>query len=539
VLAFGAGAVLGGRHVPESEHVAERFAAAWAAGDYARMYALTDAKAHGRSLRDFTSAYRDAAAIATARRVRFGDSRDAGDSVVAIPAVVETVAFGTVRQELHVPVTEIDGEARVAWSPALVFPGLREGEKLHRRTALPPRAALLARDGTPLARAPDGEPVPAIAASIVGELGPVPAEREAELRALGVPRDAQVGLTGLERMLEDRLRGRAGGVLLAGERLLGTKPPQPAPAVRTTIDPEVQEAAVAALGDRLGGIVALQPQTGEVLAAAGIPLSGLQPPGSTFKIITLVAGLEAGVAKPSDTYPVETHTTLEGVTLENNNGEACGGTLEQSFAHSCNSVFAPMGVKVGAERLVATARRFGFDQNPGIPGAATSTLPPAGEIGDDLALGSTAIGQGRVQATALTMALVAATIAMDGRRPRPTLVHGQRLGHAPVTDARTARQVGRMMQAVVTSGTGTAAAIPGVAVAGKTGTAELEDTRPAPGSGETTPVVDDEPDTDAWFVAYAPAKGRPKVAVGVMLVRAGSGGAVAAPAARQVLEAAL
>ena len=541
LLAFAAGAVLGGRHVPASEQVAERFAAAWAAGDLARMYALSDAGANGRSLRDFTRAYRDAAATATTRAIRFGEGRDVGDSVVAIPAVVETEAFGTIRQELRLPVTEVDGEARVTWSPELVFPGLRPGERLRRRTDLPPRAALLARDGTPLARAPDGEEVAPIASSIVGQLGPMPEEQAAELRASGVPKDAQVGISGLERMFEERLRGRAGGVLLAGERLLGTRPPQPAKAVRTTISPKVQQAAVDALGGRLGGIVAMRPQTGEVLAAAGIPLSGLQPPGSTFKIITLVAGLESGAAKPSDTYPVETYTTLEGVRLENNNGEACGGTLEQTFAHSCNSVFAPMGVEVGAEKLVATARRFGFDQSPGIPGAATATIPPAGEIGDDLALGSTAIGQGRVQATALTMTVVAATIALDGRRPRPTFAHGERLGRAPVTTPKIARQVGRMMQSVVTSGTGTAAAIPGVSVAGKTGTAELEDdTRPAPGTGETLPVVvDDEPDTDAWFVAYAPAKGKPRVAVGVMLVRAGSGGAVAAPAARQVLEAAL
>src|SRR5690606_4670863 len=89
VLAFRAGAVLGGRHVPASQQVAERFASAWQAGDFARMHALSDAGAHGRSLREFAAAYRDAAETATVRTMRFGEARDAGDSVVAIPAVVE------------------------------------------------------------------------------------------------------------------------------------------------------------------------------------------------------------------------------------------------------------------------------------------------------------------------------------------------------------------------------------------------------------------------------------------------------------------
>jgi cell division protein FtsI/penicillin-binding protein 2 len=312
--------------------------------------------------------------------------------------------------------------------------------------------------------------------------------------------------------------------------------------VRTTISPKVQQAAVDALAGRFGGVVALRPGTGEVLAAAGIPLSGLQPPGSTFKIVTVTAALEAKLTSPKRAYPVQTAATLEGVELENANGESCGGTLVQSFAHSCNSVFAPLGAQLGAQKLVAAARRFGFDQPTGIPGAAMPTIPVAGEIGDDLAVGSSAIGQGRVQATALTMAVAAATIALDGRRPRPTFAYGERLGTVPVTTKRIARQVQAMMEAVVTYGTGVAAGIPGVKVAGKTGTAELDD-KPDPVVGELVPVTPPElvvPDTDAWFVGYAPARRRPpRAVVGVLLVRAGAGGDVAAPVARQVLAAAL
>ena len=130
------------------------------------------------------------------------------------------------------------------------------------------------------------------------------------------------------------------------------------------------------------------------------------------------------MVKPSERFPVQTSTTLEGVELENANGEACGGSLRVSFAESCNSVFAPLGARLGAERLVAAAERFGFNEEPTLTGAARSTLPAAGEIGDDLAVGSTAIGQGKVLTTPLQMAEVAATVAEGGVRPRPTLLKG-------------------------------------------------------------------------------------------------------------------
>ncbi len=308
----------------------------------------------------------------------------------------------------------------------------------------------------------------------------------------------------------------------------------------------MQRAAVAALAGRLGGVVALDPRSGQILAFAGIGFSGLQPPGSTFKIITLTGALEARLTGPGSRYPVQTEAVLEGVALENANGESCGGSLRQSFAESCNSVFAPLGARLGARRLVDVAERFGFNSPPGIVGAATSVIPDADEIGDALAVGSSAIGQGRVQATALQMADTAATIALRGVRPVLTLdlqQEGDRPKGRRVTDARIARTVERMMLAVVREGTGTAAAIEGVQVAGKTGTAELRTTarcEPDPENPESCPPEQnaDPTDTDAWFAAYAPA-GRPRVAVGVLLVGSGAGGDTAAPAARAVMLAGL
>jgi cell division protein FtsI/penicillin-binding protein 2 len=519
---------------------------AWNAADYAGMYARLSGPSRGRRTAvAFARIHRRALDVATARSLRLGTPVRQEDGSWRVPARVPTRIFGDVRGTLELPVEGEGDTARIAWRPYLVFPGLRRGEELTRSTEMPPRADLTARDGTPLAQGSDrSSPLGAAALAIRGTLGPIPDDRAEALTELGVPSGAQVGLNGLERIFDERLLGRPGGELRAGRRVLARAEPRRAADVRTTIAPGVQETAVTALGARLGGIVALRPRTGEVLAAAGVGFSGLQPPGSTFKIVTLAAALESGVADPGDTFPVQTAATLSGVELQNANGESCGGTLTASFAESCNSVFGPLGAKVGARRLVATAERFGFNEPSPIPGAATSAVPQAGELPDDLAVGSTAIGQGRVQATALQMALVAATIGRDGRRPQPTF-DGRRVGvPAPTSraiSARTARTIGRMMQAVVTSGTGTAAAIDGVRVAGKTGTAELRSTQgctPDPAAPEACPDASDLTDTDAWFAAYAPA-GDPEVAVGVLLVQSGSGGEFAAPVAKQVLQAAL
>ena len=541
-VAFIVGLVVGGGHTPPQQQVAERYAQAWARADYAAMHRmLTDGAKERFDERALAEAYGDAAATATATRVRPGEARSPSDGGVPIPVTVDTRVFGAVRGTVRLPVVEEGDEQRVAFGEHLTFPGVPKGESLERTTRLPERATLLAADGTKLASGADRTSEdPELAAGIVGQMGPIPRDRARELRADGVPEDAQVGLGGIERALDDELRGRPGGELRAGGKVLARTEPQRARAVRSSIAPRVQEAASTALAGRLGGIAVLDPRNGRLLAAAGIGLSGLQPPGSTFKIITLAGALEKKITKPSERFPVKTAATLEGVELQNANQESCGGDLIQAFAHSCNSVFGPLGAEQGAGKLVETAERFGFNKPPGIDGAAMSTIPPAGEIGDDLAVGSTAIGQGRVQSTALQMAIAAATIARRGERPAPTLLAGgdPEAGGPPptrVTSRSVARVINRGMRAVVRYGTGTSAAIPGTTVAGKTGTAELRSTQgPAPEA-----VSEDAgAATTAWFAAFAPAS-RPRVAVAVFLVGAGSGGESAAPAAKTVIQAAL
>jgi peptidoglycan glycosyltransferase len=608
--------------------VAARFAAAWAKGHYASMYGeLSPASRRAVSASEFAQAYREALMTSTAEsELVVGSPRDAAGDVEVVATKVRTRLFGTLSERFRLPIVPgpHEGEARVRWSRSLAFPGLHEGELLSRRTALPPRAALLAREGSVLAQGPAtaagtrSSPLGAAASAIVGEVGPIPASRLQALQDEGVPPNAIVGVSGLELAADARLRGTPGGELLAvrsgatgaeassagvastgatsagatsagasiagatsGGRVLARTSALAGSAVRTTISPALQTAVVTALGGQYGGVIAMEPASGQVLGVAGIGLDALQPPGSTFKMITVSGVLEAGIARPTSTFPYATAATLDGVLLHNANGEECGGTLVEAFAVSCNSVFSPLGVKLGAARLVAMAERYGFNHPPGIEGAVESTLPPASQIQGELAVGSTAIGQDQVLASPLEMATVAATIADGGRHPTPSLVKASGAGGGSAASggagggsgsgstgattgtraisAATARTVRGMMLDVVRFGTGTAAAIPGVEVAGKTGTAELGTPSTCNASSEQKPAEGQEhssssehtsessscaaeqnnpKNTDAWFAAFAPAL-HPKIAVGVLMVRDGAGGESAAPVAKQVIEAAL
>jgi hypothetical protein len=489
----------------ELRDTAVRFATAWAKGRPAAMFAELDANARSKySSKRFAEDYRMANAEATVERVVVGRASKTVDGKVTVPVAVRTKLFGTLRGKVALPVTRSGERVGVRWRPYLRLPGLRPGERVHRTIrARPQRASVLAADGRRLDREPTAQ-------SIAGR----------------APAAGDPGF-GLEAAYNDRLGGRPSAELRFGARRIAATKARRGRSVRSTIRPALQRAAVAALGDKLGGIAVVRPRDGSVLALSGLAVSAPQPPGSTFKIITASAALQGKVATLGSTYPVRTAATLSGVKLRNASDESCGGSLTASFTHSCNSVFAPLGAKLGAKKMVAAAERFGFNSTPRVPAAKPSRFPR--DLKDSLAVGAASIGQERVLATPVQMAAVGATIANRGVYPAPRIVRADKVIRHRAVSRKVAREVRGMMLSVVRGGTGTAAAVPGVEVAGKTGTAELRPTASGP---------QDPKNTDAWFVAFAPA-GAPKVAVAVMLVGAGQGGATAAPLARQVLQAAL
>ena len=529
-----------------------RFGAALAAGDYAAMAAeLTPASQGDYDAETLEEAYGRAQQIATTTSISVGEARgptDAdGGSVVALPVSVETTAFGTIEGELAVPVAD----GAIEWQPNLVFPGLNEGEELDRKTQLPKRAPLLAADRTPLAEGPaDARTTNGSGGIVTGEVGePKNAQAEA-LEARGFPKGSLAGTSGLELAFDEALAGTPGGELLAvgeGEsRVLASSEPIPGKPVRTTLDLDLQNAAASALGDTFGGAAVLDARNGNVLALAGIAFSAPQPPGSTFKVITVTGALEAGITEPSEEFPVVSTTIAGGREIANAYDELCGGTLVYSFAHSCNTVFAPLGVELGGDKLVETTELFGFNEPPSLYNqeALEQVKPPAStipeDLGDEVNVAVSAIGQGEVLATPLEMASVSQVIANGGVRSPTSIVRDPALaGDYPdvkVTTPQVAEQVKEMMVEVVNSGTGSLAGLPDVQVAGKTGTAELGTIDPDEPVGEGE---DPQQEVDAWFTAFAPAE-KPKLAVAVLVVQAdGDGGAIAAPIARTILDAGL
>jgi peptidoglycan glycosyltransferase len=387
-----------------------------------------------------------------------------------------------------------------------------------------------------------------------------------------------VGSTGLEATYSDLLLGKGRSTIgfqdvvdfLKGKKRVGN--------LVTSLRVDAQQKAKELLGAQKGSVVVLKPATGEVVAmysnpsfdptplashdpktvqayfdllnaAPGNPAlprayREIYPPGSTFKTVTTTASLDTGIATPTTTFPVGTSflPPQAGQAIGNFGGERCGGTLEQSFIVSCNTTFARLGLQLG-EQFPPAMRKFGIFQRPPLdvaPGAVASTGPLPGSFAENKPLFAQAgIGQGQVATTPLQMALVAAGIANKGVIMRPhvgvtiTDDAGKPLEHiAPkvwttATSEATAAQVRDFMVQVVNSrdGTGTAARLPGITVAGKTGTAQ------------TTPGAAPH----AWFVAFAPAEA-PQYAVAVIVEHGGSeqseatGGRVAAPIARDMLQ---
>jgi peptidoglycan glycosyltransferase len=552
VVAFVVGAAIGAPGSPERD-AAGRFAQAWAAADFAAMYRELNPAAKARiDATEFAGAYREAEQVATLRSLDAGTPHEPastnGETTVAVPLTLATVAFGRSENDILLPFAD----GGIDWDPSLVYPGLEEGEHLESQIELAPRAAILARDGSALANGPAdarAHPLGSAAIDVTGEVGIAAEEDLPSLARQGFDAETPVGISGLERAFNARLAGKPGGALLASDasggsiRVITQSDPAPGAPVKTTIDPDLQESAVSALAGRAGGITVLDARSGDVRALAGQAFSAPQPPGSTFKIVTTTAAMQKGVLSIDDEFEITNGVNVGGRFINNANGEYCGGTFRQAFAESCNADFAPLGPKIGNDGLVETAERFGFNSPPALyapriirqVNPAESTIPT--EIGEEIDLGVSAIGQGEVLATPLEMASVAQTVANGGVRLPTSIVSNKKLRPqaAPVRvmSRRLARQLTDLMVGVVTEGTGTGGAIPEAQVAGKTGTAELG---PKPGQeNEENPVQI----KDAWFAAFAPAE-KPRLAIGVLLIEAeAAGGDVAAPAAAQVLSAGL
>jgi penicillin-binding protein A len=552
LIAFVVGAATGSPGEPEKD-AANRFAEAWEARNFKGMYGeLNEASKARVDRKEFEAAYREAQQVATVRAL---DADEAGDVVsagstetVPVEMTIATVAFGEIEAELDLPF--VDGG--VEWDTSLVFPGLEEGEELAADVELAERAPILARDGSTLAEGPATErehPLGSAAIDVTGEVGEAPEEELAKLARRGFPPETPVGISGLERAFNARLAGKPGGSLLAvsedgsSVRTLAKSKPRPGAPVKTTIDPDLQEAAVSALAGRSGGVAVLDTRSGDVRALAGQAFSAPQPPGSTFKVVTTTAALEAGAVSMDDEFEISDGINVGGRFIYNANGEFCGGTFRESFAHSCNAVFAPLGPAVGNEKLVETAEKFGFNEPPALYAPQIlrevepeeSTIPT--EIGEEIDLAVSAIGQGEVLATPLEMASVSQAVANGGVRLPTAIALNKKLRPEAepvrVMSKKTADELTELMVGVVTEGTGFAGAIDEAQVAGKTGTAELG---PKPGQEEEENPIQIK---DAWFTAFAPAE-KPRLAVGVLLIEAeASGGEVAAPIASAVLAAGL
>jgi peptidoglycan glycosyltransferase len=343
--------------------------------------------------------------------------------------------------------------------------------------------------------------------------------------------------------------------------------------VITTLDPHAQRIAFAALGGHRGAVVALDPRNGaikvfaadpsydpgelpqpgrfaELLRQPNSPLfdrvtqSGY-PPGSTFKVVTAIAALDNGQFTPQSPINGDSPKKISGVPLKNDFNQSFGTiSLTDALTHSVNTVWAQVAVAVGKPTIAQYMTKLGFNHAPPID-LPTNALRPSGEyLGGHLLdprsrfvdVGRMGIGQDKLNVTPLQMAMVAAAVANRGALMKPHITQKivdrdgrivERIGASKMSQVmkpQTADALAGMMSQVVQEGTGTAAALQGIQVAGKTGTAE---------------IVPGQQINQVWFIAFAPVS-HPTIAIAATLERSdGQGGTVAAPIAKQVLQALL
>ncbi|MDP2711173.1 MAG: penicillin-binding transpeptidase domain-containing protein [Solirubrobacteraceae bacterium] len=433
------------------------------------------------------------------------------------------------------------------------------------KQALVKRGAIRARDGSLLAR------------SVRGDDG-IYSRRYSPLarrfsHVLGYDYALTIGRAGLEKSRNDELAG-AGTELssivddLSGKRQVGDN-------IVTNLDSRAQQVALDALGGRRGSVVALEPATGKVRVMASTP--GFDPnalrdpqtftrlnrednsplfhratqagyaPGSTMKVVTAAAALDSGQFTPESTVSGESPIVVSGVPLNNFSNAQFGSiTLTTALTNSVNTVWARVAEQLGDGEMAKYMERFGFGSDPPMDYPDEQMLPSGvydaeQELLDvdsgDVDIGRVAIGQERLRVTPLQMASVVATIANGGMRMEPRIASrivdedGRTVERVEPEEAErvmseeSAAQLTQMMSNVVREGTGTAAALQGIEVAGKTGTAELN-----------IPQNLNQP----WFVGFAP-RSNPKVAIAVTLenIVGAQGGIVAAPIAKRVMESLL
>lgn len=369
----------------------------------------------------------------------------------------------------------------------------------------------------------------------------------------------------------DRILGRAGIENVFNGELLGISEKDPITLLRQkilgvsergsdiylTLDLDLQKVAYDMFWGRKGALVALEPQTGRILALVSSPgydpltikedwdvlskdenkplinraTQGLYPPGSSFKIVTLAAALTHNPEIETSTFYTPGYIKVNGNIIKDSQHLWPGEyDLSTAFRYSSNTVFIQIGQQVEREKMISMVEAFGFNlpNKSDIP-VAKSTFPRPPIIGGNVEMAESFIGQGKILSTPVEMAQIAAIIANQGRMVTPYITEKivSPLGSAKTAEPRTnstsvvsaqvADKVKALMVEVVRDGTGTAAAINGVEVAGKTGSAENPHGK-----------------AHAWFVGFAPAQD-PKIAVAVVVENGGSGGSVAGPIARDVI----
>jgi penicillin-binding protein A len=479
---------------------------------------------------------------------------------------------------MNEPITRLFGLVVLLFAVLVAFtsrwtvfdaPALRENPKNHRGALEEqriPRGRILAADGTVLAYSSKRTSGPR--AGTYARHYPTHG-----LFAHAVGYDyTDIGRTGLESFYDAALTDRHSGVRSILDQLLGRR--RVGEDLYTNLDPVAQRVAYQALAGHVGAVVALDPRTGAVHVMASNPTynpstvdfkkvyarlnqDALAPlvnratqfgdaPGSTFKTVTSTAALDSGRFSLQSAISGRNNVVISGVPLANDSNENFGMlNLVDALAHSVNTVFAQVAVAVGKPTMKRYMERFGFDRKPKLD-YPRDQMSASGEFkrdGDLLSptstfadVGRMGIGQDKLSVTPLQMALVVSAIANKGLLMQPRL--GARIVDrdgrtvktiGPVKQKRvmsrkTAADITTMMEAVVQRGTGTAASIPGIQVAGKTGTAETQ-------FGATI--------NNVWFIAFAPAD-HPRVAVAVYMHKVpGFGGVFAAPVAKAVMESLL